>query len=122
MRELNDPQDEVNANLSLKAGKYTLGYQVRWIGEQYLNTYEDYNSINGQPPQNADYADIQTYPAVFYHDMRLGIDVTEKFNFYMGIDNIFNRMPPFGLTGVGGGSGIFDNRGRNFYAGVVAKF
>jgi outer membrane receptor protein involved in Fe transport len=122
MRELADPQDEVNANLSLKAGKYTLGYQVRWIGEQYLNTYEDYNSINGQPPQNPDYADIQTYPAVFYHDIRLGIDVTEKFNFYMGIDNLFNRMPPFGLTGVGGGSGIFDNRGRNFYAGVVAKF
>ncbi|HET9640399.1 MAG TPA: TonB-dependent receptor [Allosphingosinicella sp.] len=122
MRELADPQDEVNANLSIKAGKYTLGYQVRWIGEQYLNTYEDYNSINGQPPQNADYADIITYPAVFYHDIRLGIDVTEKFNFYMGIDNLFNRMPPFGLTGVGGGSGIYDNRGRNFYAGVVAKF
>jgi outer membrane receptor protein involved in Fe transport len=122
MRELADPQDEVNANLSIKAGRYTLGYQVRWIGEQYLNTYEDYNSINGQPPQNADFADIITYPAVFYHDMRFGIDVTERFNFYMGIDNIFNRMPPFGLTGVGGGSGIYDNRGRNFYAGVVAKF
>jgi outer membrane receptor protein involved in Fe transport len=122
MRELADPQDEVNVNMNIKAGKYTLGYQVRWIGEQYLNTYEDYNSINGQPPQNPDYADIQTYPAVFYHDIRLGIDVTERFNFYMGIDNLFNRMPPFGLTGVGGGSGIFDNRGRNFYAGVVAKF
>jgi outer membrane receptor protein involved in Fe transport len=122
MRELADPQDEVNFNANIKAGKYTLGYQVRWIGEQYLNTYEDYNPINGQPPQNADYADIETYPAVFYHDMRFGVDVTERFNFYMGIDNIFNRMPPFGLTGVGGGSGIYDNRGRNFYAGVVAKF
>ncbi len=121
-KELADPGDEVNVNASIKAGRYTLGYQVRWIGEQYLNTYEDYNSINGQPPQNADYADIQTYPAVFYHDIRLGFDVTEKFNFYMGIDNLFNRFPPFGLSGVGGGSGIFDNRGRNFYAGVIAKF
>ncbi|HYW17034.1 MAG TPA: TonB-dependent receptor [Allosphingosinicella sp.] len=122
MRELADPQDEVNVNASVKAGKYTLGYQVRYIGKQYLNTYEDYNSINGQPPQNADYADIIYYPAVFYHDARFGIDVTERFNFYMGVDNILNRMPPFGLTGIGGGSGIFDNRGRNFYAGVVAKF
>jgi outer membrane receptor protein involved in Fe transport len=122
LRELADPQDEVNVNASLKAGRYTLGYQVRWIGEQYLNTYEDYNSINGQPPQNADYADIERYPAVFYHDVRLGFDITEKFNFYMGIDNVFNRMPPFGLTGVGGGSGIFSNRGREFYAGIVAKF
>lgn len=122
LRELADPQDEVNVNASIKAGKYTLGYQVRYIGKQYINTYEDYNSINGQPPQNADFADQIFYPAVYYHDVRLGIDVTERFNFYMGIDNMFNRLPPFGLTGVGGGSGIFDNKGRNFYAGVIAKF
>jgi len=121
-KELGDPGDEVNVNASIKAGKYTLGYQVRWIGSQYLNTYEDYNAINGQPPQNADYADIVTYPGVFYHDIRLGIDVSDKFNFYMGVDNLFNRFPPFGLSGVGGGSGIYDNRGRNFYAGVIAKF
>jgi hypothetical protein len=31
-------------------------------------------------------------------------------------------MPPFGLTGVGGGSGIYDIRGRYGYAGVTAKF
>jgi outer membrane receptor protein involved in Fe transport len=122
LRELGDPQDEVNANASVKAGKYTLGYQVRWIGKQYLNTYEDYNSVNGQPPQNADYADRVYYPQIFYHDIRLGIDVTERFNFYMGIDNVTNRLPPLGLTGVGAGSGIFDVRGRNFYAGAIAKF
>ncbi|HEX9946824.1 MAG TPA: TonB-dependent receptor [Allosphingosinicella sp.] len=122
LRELGDPQDEVNVNASIKAGKYTLGYQVRWIGKQYLNTYEDYNELNGLPPQNADYADRVYYPAVFYHDVRFGIDVTERFNFYMGIDNVTNRLPPLGLTGVGGGSGIFDVRGRNFYAGAIAKF
>lgn len=122
LRELGDPQDEVNANASINAGKYTLGYQVRWIGKQYLNTFEDYNSVNGQPPQNADYADRVYYPQIFYHDIRLGIDVTEKFNFYMGIDNVTNRLPPLGLTGVGAGSGIFDVRGRNFYAGAIAKF
>jgi len=38
------------------------------------------------------------------------------------VDNIANKMPPFGLTGVGGGSGIYDNRGRYFYTGLVAKF
>ena len=27
-----------------------------------------------------------------------------------------------GLTGIGGGSGIYDVRGRFFYAGAVAKF
>ena len=86
----------------------------------YLNTYEDYNALNGQPPQNADYAPIRKYPDVFYHDIRVGVDVNEKFNIYGGVDNLTNRQPPYGLTGVGGGSGIYDNRGQYFYVGVKA--
>ena len=74
------------------------------------------------PPQNADYASLKKYPDVFYHDARMGYDVTEKFNIYVGVDNIGNRAPPFGLTGVGAGSGIYDVRGRYGYIGAVAKF
>ncbi|HEX8064578.1 MAG TPA: TonB-dependent receptor [Allosphingosinicella sp.] len=121
-KELGDPKDAFNWNVDLKAGKYTLGYQMRFIGKQYLNTYEDYNATNGQPPQNADYADIKFYPTVFYHDLRLGIDATDRFNFYLGVDNVLNKQPPFGLTGIGAGSAIYDIRGRFFYGGVVAKF
>jgi outer membrane receptor protein involved in Fe transport len=40
----------------------------------------------------------------------------------MGVDNVLNRNPPYGLTGAGAGSGIFTNRGRFFYAGAVARF
>jgi outer membrane receptor protein involved in Fe transport len=40
----------------------------------------------------------------------------------MGIDNLLNRNPPLGLSGIGDGSGIYTNRGRFFYAGAVAKF
>ncbi len=87
----------------------------------YLNTFEDYNPLNGQPPQNADYAPIRKYPSVSYHDIRLGVDVNEKFNIYGGVDNLGNQQPPYGLTGVGGGSGIYDNRGRYFYLGIEAK-
>ena len=120
--ELGDPKDQVNVNLNLKTGKLVLGYQARWIGKMYLNTYEDYNSVNGDPPQNEDYAEIEKYPSVFYHDIRVGLDATERFNFYLGVDNVTNRMPPYGLTGIGAGSGIYDNRGRYFYTGIVAKF
>ena len=62
------------------------------------------------------------YPSVFYHDVRLGIDATKNFNFYMGIDNLTNKAPPLGLTGIGAGSSIYDVRGRFYYAGVTAKF
>jgi outer membrane receptor protein involved in Fe transport len=120
--EPGNPKNRINLNTQAKVGAVTFGYQFRYIGRTYLNTWEDYNALNGQPPQNADYAPIKMYPGVGYHDIRLDADVTEKFNIYLGIDNIGNKMPPYGLTGVGDGSGIYDTRGRFPYLGVVAKF
>ena len=129
--ELGDPKNQVNFNSSIKFGKVTLGYQMRWIDKMYLNTYEDTHSLNGLPPQNEDFAEIMNYPDVFYHDIRFDVDVSEKYNFYLGVDNVGNKMPPLGLTGVGnglntatgrGGAGIYDVRGRYAYAGFVAKF
>jgi len=40
----------------------------------------------------------------------------------VGVDNLANRIPPFGLTGAGGGSGIYESRGRFFYAGFKIGF
>ncbi|MFD1951460.1 TonB-dependent receptor domain-containing protein [Sphingomonas arantia] len=120
--QLNDPKNRINVNTSLKVGTFTLGYQGRWIGRQVLNTYEDLNSLQGRPPENEDYADVRSYGNVFYHDIRFDAEVSDRFNVYLGIDNITDRLPPFGLTGVGAGSGIYDVRGRYLYTGFVAKF
>jgi outer membrane receptor protein involved in Fe transport len=120
--ELGDPRDSFNWNTSLQHGPFTLGYQMRYISHMYLNTYEDFNSVQGRPPENADYADRMFYPARFYHDVRLGYDFGPKYNFYVGADNVTNTKPPLGLTGIGAGSSIYDARGRFYYAGVVAKF
>lgn len=122
LEELGDPKDQVNFNASVKYKDLTVGYQIRWISSMYLNTYEDFNPLNGLPPQNLDYANVQRYPDTAYMDIRVGYDVTEDFNIYFGVDNVSNRFPPYGLTGVGGGSGIYDNRGRYFYTGVKANF
>ncbi|WP_199553955.1 TonB-dependent receptor domain-containing protein [Sandaracinobacteroides hominis] len=122
LSELGDPKNQVNVNASVRMGAVTLGYQLRWIDSMYLNTYEDYNGINNLPPQNADYASLRMYPSVTYHDVRAGFDIGEKFNIYFGIDNLTDTKPPYGLTGVGAGSGIYDVRGRFFYTGINAKF
>ena len=121
VNELGNPRDQINANFAFKRGKVTIGYQMRYIGPMYLNTYEDYNGVNGLPPQNTDYAPIIKYPSVFYHDIKLSLDVTDALSLYLGVDNVTNRTPPYGLTGVGGGSGIYDVRGRYMYAGFRAK-
>ena len=120
--ELNDPKDNFNIDLDGKVGRIGVHYEMRYLSHMFVDTYEDVNSLNGLPPQNADYADRTYYKAVFYHDARVAFDVTDRFNIYGGVDNITNRLPPLGLTGVGEGSGVYDVRGRFFYAGVVTKF
>lgn len=122
LSELGDPKDQFTWNVDAKSGPFTLGYRMRFIGKQVLNAAEDIFRVQGRDPENADYAEIAFYPNTFYHNLRLDIDVDKKFNFYIGVDNLLNTLPPYGLSGIGGGSGIFDARGRFFYSGFRAKF
>jgi outer membrane receptor protein involved in Fe transport len=119
---LGDPVDEFVWGSSLKAGKVTLGYDLRFIGKQLNVGYTDIFGLNGDAPQNLDASETNFYPRVFYHDISAAVDVNEKFNLYGGINNLTNQEPPLGLDGTGGGDGIYDNRGRFFYLGFKAKY
>jgi outer membrane receptor protein involved in Fe transport len=124
--EAGDPENQVNFNADLDFGKLTFGYELRWIDNQYIDlagsVYENYNSFQGRAPQNEDFSEIIQYSDVFYHDIRLGYDFTDRLNAYFGVDNLFNRKPPLNATGVTGFSSIYDARGQFFYAGFTAKF
>jgi outer membrane receptor protein involved in Fe transport len=98
-----------------------LGYELRYIGKMVLNQTADTFIVQGRPPQNADYADRRYYPSIIYHNVRAAYDFSNSVNAYFGIDNLANKEPPLGLTGTGGGSGIYDVRGRFYYAGVKLK-
>ena len=45
----------------------------------------------------------------------------KKFNFYVGIDNLTDVKPPFGLLGTASGD-PYDTFGRYVYAGFKANF
>ncbi len=122
--ELGDPTDEFRWNVDLKLDRFSFGYEMRYIGPMLTSTYEDFYSLQGRPAQNPDWADIITYPAVLYHDIRFDMEVGEKrnFNFYFGIDNFTDKEPPLGSTATGAGSAIYNIRGRTFYGGFRAKF
>jgi outer membrane receptor protein involved in Fe transport len=120
--ELSYPKDQFQWTVDLQTGPVQLHYKMRYVGRMTTFAYEDIFSKQGRPAQNADVADINFYPATFYHDIRIGADAGTRFNFYVGVDNLLNTLPPLGLTGVGGGSGIYSNRGRFFYAGINARF
>lgn len=127
-KEIGNPADEFVVNADLRFGDFTLGYRGHFIGKMYLNTYEDYNSVGGRAPENADYADIKQYPIVTYHALRFEWNLrdlnglADSFQFYGGVDNIFDKKPPYGLTATVGGGAIYDVRGRNLYAGFRARF
>lgn len=136
LEELGDPKDEFRFDFNVGKGPFTFGYRMHYIGPMYVNAYEDFNVVQYSSTStpvdstnllNLDYADIQKYQEVFYHDVRLDIDLedvglAEGFKFYVGVDNILDTKPPLGSTATGAGSAIYDVFGRYFYAGFRAKF
>jgi outer membrane receptor protein involved in Fe transport len=138
--EVGDPKDEFRLDTDLKYRSFTFGYRLRYIGPAEFSLYEDRNALDsacspaGCPPNNADFADRDNVPAVWYHDVRFAWDldnlagIGRNYQFYFGIDNLLDRKPPLGIAATGTGPGlvgngaIYDIRGRNFYAGFRARF
>lgn len=122
LAELGDPENAFNLNLDFSRGKLTVGYQLRFIDGMVLNFAEDVIAVQGRPPENADFGPVADYPTVVYHDLHAGYDLSASLHLYVGAANLTDRMPPYGLSGTGGGSGLYDVRGRFFYAGAKARF
>jgi outer membrane receptor protein involved in Fe transport len=136
--ELGDPVDEFRWDVDLTYREFTLGYRMRYIGNMWTSAYENFNELEsactaaGCPPLNADAVEIRQYPEVFYHDIRFEWNLNQKFQFYMGMDNLLDTHPPFGLSGTGtsgtggdrgtGTAAIYDAFGRKVYAGFRARF
>ncbi|MGQ0661881.1 TonB-dependent receptor domain-containing protein [Sphingosinicella sp.] len=136
--EMGDPADELRWDVDLTYGPFTFGYRFRFIGPMYVNAYEDFNALNtGQPGAtppgggDADFAEPRRFPSVTYHDFRIewnvtrgnaGNGMTRDLRFYVGVDNLLDRMPPLGSTATGVGTAIYEFRGRNFFAGFRARF
>ena len=120
--ELGDPEWAGSLNAGIEFNNFNFRYSFRYVGKQTIGNFEATNSLQGRPPENPDGFPREYYPDITYSDIRLGIKANEKFEFYAGMDNIFDRLPPFGLTGTGGGSGIYDNIGRFMYFGATADF
>lgn len=130
--EIGDPEDEFRWDFDFGYRNFNFGYRFRFIGQQYTSTYENFRSgINGLPAANADAIDPQKYPIITYSDVRLEWNVGEEagtatarksLQLYVGLDNIFNQLPPLGSTATGVGTAIYDYRGRSFYGGIRARF
>ncbi len=121
--EVGDPEWAGSFTANADFGMFDINYNMRYIGKQTVATqFETQNSVQGRPANNPDAFPFVFYPDVTYHNLRVGADVTDKFRFYAGMDNVFDRQPPYDITGTTGAQGIFENVGRFMYAGIEAKF
>lgn len=119
---LGDPEWQANLSTTFRFDNVSFTYEGRYIGRQLIGDYETQKSFQGRPPQNADRFPVLYYPDIYYNDVRVAINANDEYEFYFGVDNVLNRLPPFGLTGTGGGSAVYTNTGRFFYAGFKAEF
>lgn len=132
--ELGDPKDEFQFNADLTVNRITFGYGMHFLGPMLTSTFENFypnnSGVTGQTglPLNSDAVEIRKYPTIIYQDVRMNFRIGDKaqgrneLDFYVGIDNVTDRQPPFGTTATGAGSAIYSVRGRNFYAGFKARF
>lgn len=119
--ELGDPIYAANFHLNYDLGVFDIGYTVRYLGRQTIGEWENYFSFQDRPPLNADFTRERFYPDAFYHNLRLGWEVEDGFNFYLGVDNMFDKGPPLGLLGTAGGE-PYESFGRFFYFGTRLDF
>jgi outer membrane receptor protein involved in Fe transport len=122
LSEIGDPVFSGSLSAEIEHGPFSFRWNTRYISHMLIFGYEQTHSENGNPPENPDVAAVFHYPAVWYHDLRFEARVADRYRFYVGVDNVFNRLPPFGLTGTGAGGAIYSDVGRTFYAGARVDF
>lgn len=104
------------------AGPVTFSWQVNYLGK-----IQDTIGGYGDP----DLDRLNSVSAQFYHDIQLRLAAGEQrqFEFYFGIDNVFDNNPPFipmgfasSITGTETAADTYDPFGRRFYAGFRTNF
>jgi len=123
MGEIGTPTD--SANLTIGWENDTLGFTLgnRYIGKQMFD-YENYQTTfrlaNGSLPDQKYF----TVGSKIYTDLQVRYKIPENFEFFAGVDNLFNvKAPPLWVgTPNGSPNSIWDIIGRRYYAGVRTKF
>ncbi len=120
---LGNPSVNAQANLTVGYKGFDLLYSFRYLSKQTIGNWRDQNEEQTRPPENLDRFPQVYYPAITYSDVRFTAKVYKGISAYVGVDNIFDQLPPLDLIlGDGAGSAIYTNTGRFFYGGVQVKF
>ncbi|WP_310498942.1 TonB-dependent receptor domain-containing protein [Sandarakinorhabdus sp.] len=120
---LGNPEWNAQWNLTVGYKDFDLAYNFRYFSKQTVaGNWRTQNVEQGRPAENLDAFPFPFYPAYTYSDVRFTAKLQSWVTAFVGVDNIFDKLPPFDLLGTGAGDAIFTNTGRYFYGGIQGKF
>ena len=105
-------KDQFTFNTNASSGPFSLAYNLRYMSAVTASS------------------GLYNIPAYWYHDLqgKFTIDAAQKFEFYVGVNNLFDKQPPLVTSGNSQWPGTntvadtYDLYGRMLYAGFRAKF
>lgn len=97
--------------LTVENGPIGATWSTQWIGSA-----TDFNAAPGDIGYST--------PDVFYHNLQLSLSVDDETSFRLGVDNIFDRKPPYiqSFTDANTDTMTYDVMGRRFYVGFRTGF
>ena len=137
--ELGDPDWAASFNASYEMANFGISYSMRFLDKMFKGSYESARPYTGicpeagvtgysgrtcipgelttLDPSNVDQYEDPLFGIETYHNVRFSFTPDSKdFEFYVGVDNVFDNKPPFGQLGTAGGD-PYDTYGRYFFAG-----
>ncbi|MBO9575229.1 MAG: TonB-dependent receptor [Sphingobium sp.] len=105
------PKYTINGDLTWKMGKVTLNYGLLWFGKtsRYSNQEMESNTDIVAP-------EYKYLKQRWQHDLYGAVDVNPAFQFYAGVNNLFDQKPELGTN-----TYPVNSVGRFYYVGVKAK-
>ena len=105
------PECRGYGTLMVENGPIGATWSTQWIGSA-----TDFNAAPGDIGYST--------PDVFYHNLQLSFAVDDETSFRLGVDNIFDRKPPYiqSFTDANTDTMTYDVMGRRFYVGFRTGF
>jgi outer membrane receptor protein involved in Fe transport len=117
-----NPRFQLNVATNLTVGNFQLSHTLRYFSSVYFKNDDVafYESVNGLPPSapNRRPEQFRKTGDSYFHSLRGAYRFGEGREFYVGVDNLADRKPPFSIFGAGFGGAQFDSVGRFIYAGI----
>jgi len=133
---------KINATLNYNTGPFSINWTTTYLSKMVDTPESEFdtpgtidflvNSAGLTQEQAERAAGHNRIKARFYHDVqfRARAGENDRFEFFLGVDNLFDRKPPIledGLftsyvTGTTTASDVYDPYGRRFYAGAQVRF